>query len=42
MVFDDDLFPARFHEAGAGGYLMKGCPAEEVIETVRAVNRGSL
>jgi len=39
-VLDDDPFPARLNEAGAMGYLTKGCPAQEMIEAVRTVNRG--
>jgi len=39
-VLDDDPFPARLSEAGAIGYLSKGCPAAEMIEAVRTVYRG--
>ena len=39
-VLDDDPFPARLNEAGAVGYLTKGCPAREMIEAVRTVHRG--
>jgi two-component system invasion response regulator UvrY len=39
-VLDDDPFPARLSEAGAIGYLSKGCPAAEMIEAVRTVHRG--
>jgi two-component system invasion response regulator UvrY len=39
-VLDDDPFPARLSEAGAVGYLSKGCPATEMIEAVRTVHRG--
>jgi two-component system invasion response regulator UvrY len=39
-VLDDDPFPARLNEAGAAGYLTKGCPAKEMIEAVRTVSRG--
>jgi two-component system invasion response regulator UvrY len=39
-VLDDDPFPARLNEAGAVGYLTKGCPAREMIEAVRTVKRG--
>jgi two-component system, NarL family, invasion response regulator UvrY len=39
-VLDDDPFPARLSEAGAVGYLSKGCPAAEMIEAVRTVYRG--
>lgn len=39
-VLDDDPFPARLNQAGAIGYLTKGCPAGEMIEAVRTVARG--
>ncbi len=39
-VLDDDPFPARLNEAGAVGYLTKGCQANEMIEAVRTVQRG--
>jgi len=39
-VLDEDPFPARLKEAGAVGFLTKGCPAGEMIEAVRTVNRG--
>lgn len=39
-VLDDDPFPAHLNEAGAVGYLTKGCPAKEMIEAVRTVQRG--
>ena len=39
-VLDDDPFPARLNDAGAVGYLTKGCPAKEMIEAVRTVHRG--
>ncbi len=39
-IMDDDPFPARLHEAGALGYLTKGCPASEMLEAVHVVMRG--
>ncbi len=39
-VLDDDPFPARLNEAGALGYLTKGCPASEMLDAIRMVNRG--
>jgi two-component system invasion response regulator UvrY len=39
-VLDDDPFPARLNEAGAVGYLTKGCPAKEMMDAVRTVHRG--
>ena len=39
-ALDDDPFPARLNEAGAAGYLTKGCPSTEMMEAIRAVYRG--
>ena len=39
-VLDDDPFPARLNEAGARGYLTKGCPAAEMLDAIRMVHRG--
>jgi two-component system, NarL family, invasion response regulator UvrY len=39
-VLDEDPFPARLNEAGARGYLTKGCPAGEVLEAIRSVHQG--
>ncbi len=39
-VHTDDPFPSRLHEAGALGYLTKGCNAEEMLEAIRCVARG--
>lgn len=33
-------FPRRLLEAGASGYLTKGCPAEELIKAIRQVADG--
>lgn len=33
-------FPSQMSEAGALGYLTKGCSAEELFEAIRTVNRG--
>jgi DNA-binding NarL/FixJ family response regulator len=33
-------FPRRLLEAGASGYLTKGCPAEEMVKAIRAVVSG--
>jgi len=40
-VLDEDPFPAQLREAGAKGYLTKGCPAEEMFEAIGAVYKGS-
>lgn len=39
-VHVDGLVPKRVLEAGAVGYLTKGCSAEEVVLAVRTVKRG--
>jgi DNA-binding NarL/FixJ family response regulator len=33
-------FPRRLLEAGASGYLTKGCPAEELLRAIRSVAAG--
>jgi len=33
-------FPRRLLEAGASGYLTKGCPAEELVKAIRTVEDG--
>ena len=39
-VHDADPFPARLNEAGAMGYLTKGCPADEMLSAIRQVVNG--
>lgn len=39
-AIDNARLPRRLLEAGALGYLTKGCPAEELVRAVRAVARG--
>ncbi|MCF6282995.1 MAG: response regulator [Candidatus Polarisedimenticolaceae bacterium] len=39
-VHDEDPFPARLHEAGAMGYLTKGCPADEMLNAIHLVAKG--
>ncbi len=39
-VHADAPFPAKLHEAGALGYLTKGCPAAEMMEAIRTVVTG--
>ena len=39
-VVDDTRFPKRLLDAGALGYLTKGCTAEELMEAVRQVAFG--
>ncbi len=39
-VHSDNPFPNQLHDAGALGYLTKGCPAEEMLKAVRLVASG--
>ena len=33
-------FPGKLLEAGASGYLTKGCPATELVQAIRTVSKG--
>jgi len=39
-IHDDDPFPARLLEAGASGYLTKGCDVREIIKAIKSVFSG--
>jgi two-component system invasion response regulator UvrY len=39
-ALSDEPLPTQVHEAGAVGYLTKGCPAKELLDAIRAVHRG--
>jgi DNA-binding NarL/FixJ family response regulator len=39
-VVSEAPFPRRLLEAGASGYLTKGCPAEELVKAIRQVADG--
>lgn len=39
-VHVDEPYPTRLLEAGALGYLTKGCNAEEIVAAIKTVNRG--
>ena len=39
-VCEDEPYPSRLLQAGAAGYITKGCDAEEMIRAIRAVNSG--
>ncbi len=39
-IHADAPFPEQLHEAGALGYLTKGCPADELFEAIRTVAAG--
>jgi two-component system invasion response regulator UvrY len=40
-IHDDDPFPARLLEAGAAGYITKGCDVNEIIEAIQSVYAGN-
>jgi two-component system invasion response regulator UvrY len=40
-IHDDDPFPARLLEAGAVGYITKGCNVEEIVSAIQSVHRGN-
>ncbi|MGD2130767.1 MAG: response regulator [Lysobacterales bacterium] len=39
-VHEQPPYPAQLLEAGASGYLSKGCPATELVEAIREVAKG--
>jgi len=39
-IHDDDPFPARLLEAGASGYITKGCSVDEIVAAIRTVHQG--
>jgi two-component system, NarL family, invasion response regulator UvrY len=39
-IHDDDPFPARLLEAGASGYIPKGCGVDEIVVAIRSVYKG--
>jgi len=39
-IHDDDPFPARLLEAGASGYITKGCKVDEIVMAIRSVHQG--
>ena len=40
-IHDDAPFPARLLEAGAVGYITKGCDVEEIIRAIQSVHDGN-
>ena len=40
-IHDDAPFPARLLEAGAAGYITKGCDVEEIIKAIQSVHGGN-
>lgn len=39
-VCDDEPYPSRLLQAGAAGYITKGCSSEEMIRAIRTVHSG--
>lgn len=39
-VYEDEPYPSRLLQAGAAGYLTKGCDPEEMIRAIRTINSG--
>ncbi|MCB1874136.1 MAG: response regulator [Gammaproteobacteria bacterium] len=39
-IHSDTPFPEQLHDAGALGYVTKGCPAEELFEAIQTVAGG--
>jgi two-component system invasion response regulator UvrY len=39
-ALSEEPLPTQLHDAGAVGYLTKGCPARELLDAIRAVDRG--
>ena len=39
-ALSEEPLPTQLHDAGAIGYLTKGCPAKELLDAIRAVERG--
>ncbi len=39
-VHTEAPFPSKLHEAGAIGYVTKGCPASELLDAIRTVGQG--
>ncbi len=39
-VFDDEPYPSRLLQAGAAGYITKGCDADEMVRAIRTVHSG--
>jgi len=39
-VCDDEPYPSRLLQAGAAGYITKGCGAEEMVRAIRTIHSG--
>jgi two-component system invasion response regulator UvrY len=40
-IHEDDPFPKRLLEAGAAGYITKGCDVDEIIQAIQSVYSGN-
>lgn len=39
-IYEDEPYPSRLLQAGAAGYITKGCDPEEMIRAVRTIHAG--
>ncbi len=39
-IYEDEPYPSRLLQAGACGYITKGCDPEEMIRAIRTINAG--
>ncbi len=39
-IYEDEPYPSRLLQAGASGYITKGCDPEEMIRAVRTIHSG--
>ena len=39
-IYEDEPYPSRLLQAGACGYITKGCDPEEMIRAIRTINSG--
>lgn len=39
-VYEDEPYPSRLLQAGASGYITKGCDSDEMIRAIRTINAG--
>ena len=39
-IYEDEPYPSRLLQAGASGYITKGCDPDEMIRAIRTINAG--
>ncbi|OGT56459.1 MAG: hypothetical protein A3F14_02555 [Gammaproteobacteria bacterium RIFCSPHIGHO2_12_FULL_43_28] len=39
-IYEDEPYPSRLLQAGAAGYITKGCDPDEMIRAIRTINSG--